>query len=686
MDLTYSSREERRQRMKPNWHKMFCTGLVGFALTAGGVAQAEAEREITLAPVVVTATRIEQRVERVPANVTLIDEEDIKNSNAKTVVDLLRSEEGVVVRDLLGNGKTSQVDLRGFGETGPYNTLVLVDGRRVNEIDLSGVDWTQIPLGQIERIEVVRGTGSVLYGDNAVGGVINIITKTPSEKFKVTAGVTAGSYGRHKEEAYISGGHENIAGSLFASYEDTDGYRDNNEFRAKDVGGKIVFDLSEFLSLNLNGSYHSDHYGLPSSLTEGEMAVDRKNTVAPYDETESTDQYLKLGVDLDLGKYGNIVTDLSYRDRESEEDFVSFTFASERDTETWGITPRYIWDGAILDHGNTLIAGIDFYSSEQDVASFFGTPLVPSAVSDIERESSGVYFNNEFSLLENLILSFGARHEKVRYDLSQKDLSSFFPLAPLDDTVTERENAYSGGLTFLYDDRSSVFARANRSVRFPLTDEVIVFDYFAGQILVNPDIKPQTGEHYEVGVRHYFTPDISANMTLFRAEIEDEIFYNAATFTNTNHPETLHQGVEIGGKADLLNKFTVFANYTFTEATFEDDPFKGNDIPAVPRNKTNVGFRVHDILPGFIFSADYNYVGSSYAISDQANQFEKLDNYYTINARLSYEWNNLKAFVGVNNLTDKKYSEYAAVGGFPTTLKFFPAPERNWVGGLMFVF
>jgi iron complex outermembrane receptor protein len=130
--------------MKKNWHKMFCTGLVGFALMAGGVAKAEAEKEVTLAPVVVTATRIEQSMERVPANVTVIDEEEIRNSNAKTVVDLLRSEEGVVVRDLLGNGKSSQVDLRGFGEAGPYNTLVLVDGRRVNEIDLSGVDWTQI--------------------------------------------------------------------------------------------------------------------------------------------------------------------------------------------------------------------------------------------------------------------------------------------------------------------------------------------------------------------------------------------------------------------------------------------------------------------------------------------------------------------------------------------------------------
>ena len=658
--------------------------MIGLALIVGGVAMAETEKEITLAPVVVTATRIEQRIERVPANVTVIDEEDIRNSNARTVVDLLRSEEGIVVRDLLGNGKTSQVDLRGFGETGPYNTLVLVDGRRVNEIDLSGVDWTQIPLGQIERVEIVRGTGSVLYGDNAAGGVINIITKMPSEKLKATAGISVGSYGRHREETYVSGGHENIAASLFASYEDTDGYRDNNDFRAKDVGGKIVFDPSESLSLNLSGSYHTDDYGLPSSLTGGEMAIDRRDTKAPYDEAESTDQYLKLGADFDLGKYGNIVTDFSYRDRESEEQFVSFTFASERETETWGITPRYIWNGEIFNHGNTLIAGVDLYLSQQDVTSLFGTPLAPSGVSDIERESYGVYFNNEFALLENLILSFGARHQQVSYDLSQEDLTGFF--APLEETTTDRENAYSGGLTFLYDDRSSVFARANRSVRFPLTDELIIFDFFAGQIRVNPDVKPQTGEHYEVGVRHYFTPDIAANMTLFRAEIKDENFFNATTFTNTNHPETLHQGLEIGSKAKLFKKLTVFGNYTYTKATFEKDPFRGNDIPAVPRHKANLGFRIHDLVPGLIFSADYNYVGSSYAISDQANAFEKLEKYYTIDARLSYAWKNLKAFVGVNNLTDQEYSEFAIIGGGPLGLNFYPAPERNWVGGLKVVF
>lgn len=666
--------------------KMFWTGGVGLALMVAGVAMAETRKDVTLGEVVVTATRAEERIQKVPANVTVIDEEDIKNSNAKNVVDLLRTEEGIVVRDLLGNGKTSQVDLRGFGETAPANTLVLVDGRRVNEIDLSGVDWMQIPLGQIERIEIVRGTGSVLYGDNAVGGVINIITKIPAKELKVTAGVSAGSYERHKEKAYISGGRENIAASLFASYEETDGYRDNNEFRAKDVGGKIVFDPTEFLSVNLSGSYHSDDYGLPSSLTETEENADRKATTTPFDNAEITDEYIKFGFDLEFGTYGNIVTDFSYRDRKSEEEFVSFTFASERNTDTWAVTPRYVWNGEILDRANTFIAGVDFYWSKQDVESFFGMPLAPSSVSDIERDSCGFYFNNEFSLLENIVLSIGARRERVKYDLSQRDLSAFFPLAPLDDAVTERESAYSAGFTFLYGGGSSIFVRANRSFRFPLTDELIVYDFLAGQILVNPDIKPQTGQHYEFGVRHYFTPEVQGNVTLFRAEIEDEIFFDAMTFSNTNHPETLHQGVEIGGRVDLFTKLTLFGNYTYTKATFEKDPFDENDIPAVPRHKGNLGFRVYNLLEGFVFSMDYNYVGSSYAISDQANEFKKLDQYYTIDARLSYTRKGLKAFIGVNNLTDQEYGEYAAVGGFPITLKLFPAPERSWVGGLEITF
>lgn len=650
------------------------------------LASAEEKEEApVLEEVVVTATRQEEQIRKVPANVTVITQEDIENSNARTAGDLLRSEEGIVVRDLTGNGKATQVDLRGFGETGPFNTLVLVDGRRVNEIDLSGVDWTQIPLDQIQRIEVVRGTGTVLYGDNAVGGVINIITKTPTEELTARVSGTAGSYGRNRGEASVSGGHRNILASLFGSYDATNGYRDNGEFRTRDAGGKILYDMTDNLTFNLSGSYHRDNFGLPGPLSEEELETDRRSTSFPFDNGKTTDQYLKLGMEWDLVEWGGILADLSYRDRNNQDEFVSFTSASDRDVVTWALTPRYIWDGEIADRKNTLIAGIDIYRSNLDADFIFGTPLAPSGFSKIDKDSYGFYANDELSLSENLVLSLGARHERVRYDLKQQDF--LFGLAPLDETVRDHENAYNVGLTFLYHEKSSAFARYNRSFRFPLTDELVVFDFLTtGSIRVNSDIKPQTGNHYEIGVRHFLTPDIELRGTLFRAEIKDELFFNLTTFTNENHPETLHQGIEIGAKVDLFKKMRVFGNYTYEKATFEKEPFENNDIPAVPRHKANLGFRIYDVIPGLVFSADYSFVGSSFFVSDASNEFEKLDKYYTLNARLFYQWTWLKAFVGVNNLTDQEYSEFGVIGGFPAAPLFYPAPERNWVAGVEAVF
>lgn len=659
--------------------------LVFLASTIHGqVPAAEPAKTPTLGTVVVTAGRTEELIERTPASVSVIDAEDIAHSNAENVVDLLRHVQGVVVRDVLGNGKNAQVDLRGFGETGAFNTLVLVDGRRVNAMDLSGVDWTQIPIEQVERIEIVRGAGSVLYGDNAVGGVINIITKIPSQKFFFDAGAAAGSYGKNKEQVSIGGGSDNLLLSLSAAHDFTGGYRDNGEFRSKDLAGKVIFDPFDRLSLTLRGSWHADDFGLPGTLTEAEVREDPKATDRPYDEGESSDRYLQIGFEVDLGKYGRLISDLAYRNREIDSEFRAFTSVNETDTETRSITPRYIWEGDLAGFSDRLVAGIDLYRTEQDGESYFGAPLSLSGLSDTQRNSYGFYLRNELYLQDNLILSLGARREKVKYDLHRVDYSS--GLAPLEESITDRESAYSAGLTYLYGDRSSVFARVNRSFRFPLTDEVVVFDFFAGRIDVNRDIKPQAGNHYELGLKHHFTSRIQAGVTLFRAEIDDEIFFNPATFANQNHPETLHQGVELGGRADLIDHATLFANYTYTRATFEAEPFKGQDIPAVPRHRANLGVRIYELLPGLSFSAEYDFVGDSYAVSDQANAFDKLDDYYTVNARVAYKWDCWQAFLGVNNITDQEYSEYAVIGGFPAGLSFYPAPATTWLAGLRISF
>ena len=332
---------------------------------------------------------------------------------------------------------------------------------------------------------------------------------------------------------------------------------------------------------------------------------------------------------------------------------------------------------------------MDLYGSKQDGQSysgFFGPlPSSPTGLSNVDRNSYGFYFNDELYVLKNLLFTFGARYEKVKYNFDVKDLSDF-PLAPLEESTSDSENAFTAGLTFLYGQDSSVFVRANRSFRFPLIDELVVFDFDTGRIVVNPALKPQTGMHYEFGVRHFFTPKIRANFTLFRAEIDDEIFFNRPTFTNENYPETLHQGVEVGARADLVDHVVLQGNYTYQKATFEKGPYDGEDIPAVPNNRASLGLRIYDIPKGLEFAADYVYVGSSYAISDFENEFEKLDSYFTIDLRLTYQWKMLRTFAGVNNLTNEKYSEFAVIGGFPTQTNFYPAPERNYVVGVSAVF
>jgi iron complex outermembrane receptor protein len=193
-------------------------------------------------------------------------------------------------------------------------------------------------------------------------------------------------------------------------------------------------------------------------------------------------------------------------------------------------------------------------------------------------------------------------------------------------------------------------------------------------------MKPQTGRHYEIGVKHHFTENLRGDVTLFRAEIKDEIFYNPLTMLNANYPETLHKGVELGLRADFIDKVTIIGNYTYTDAEFEKAPLKNNSIPAVPEHTVHIGVSVYDVVPGCRLSVSYNYVGESYYISDQANTQKKLDDYSTVDCKLSYTVKGVEAFFGINNLTNEEYSEYGVVG-FGGTRNSYPSPERNWFLG-----
>jgi iron complex outermembrane receptor protein len=671
---------------------LFITTLF-FLLVSVPFSLCAQEKEVTLEEVVVTGTRDAQEIRKIPANVTVITGEEIERSYAQTTVDLLRNQAGVVVNDLRGTGKNVFMDIRGFGEIGPLNVLVLVDGRRVNEIDLSGVDWSQIPLEQIERIEILRGSGSVLYGDNATAGVINIITKRPQKPLSFEAGISGGSYHYNKETASVSGKWGPFSGILNAGYRATEGYRDNGFLRAKDLGGKLVYDMNEDLSFNFSGNFHKDDTGLPGNLTKEQIhTLGRRATDAPHDRAETDDMYGAVGMKARLGDPGRIEAEISYRHREVStfffDPFSQPSFDDRRNLTTWGFTPRYFLEGPVWNHANKFTLGLDVYKSDSVIFSNSAFSDPPQNKTEVAKKSTGVYLLDEFSILENFILSLGYRHEWVRFDLSQDTPDS-------KDKIRDNEAAWNVGVDYFYDRKSSVFLSVKRSFRFPVTDELIefIFDpvnfFQVTEVRLNPAIKPQTSLQYEAGIRHAFTDQIEGNVTFFRIETEDEIFFDPTPSTeepfgaNRNYPKTRRLGAEMGVAFKPLQWLSLWGNYSYTRSRLRKDLFSGNDIPFVPRHKASAGADV-GLGRGFLFNTRFNFVGSRYLISDFENVVDKLDKFYTTDVRLSYAYKGLKAFVGVNNLFNRNYFEFGSfVGG---TQYFSPSPERNWLAGVSYTF
>jgi iron complex outermembrane receptor protein len=358
------------------------------------------------------------------------------------------------------------------------------------------------------------------------------------------------------------------------------------------------------------------------------------------------------------------------------------SFKDRRNLSTWGFTPKYILEKPLGEHSNKITFGFDYYHSNSNVDSesfFFGSTTFDAT--EVTKKSFGLYLFDEFSILTNLMLSLGGRWEWVTYDVSQ-DLSG------VDDRKRDSEPAWNVGLNYILGKGSSAFLSVKRSFRFPVSDEFIQFIFppptFQPTIQINSAMKPQTGYHYEAGIRYALNDWMEGNLTIFWIDLQDEIFYNPLTFSNENYPKTRRQGIEVGLKTKPLSWLHVWGNYGYVHPTLRGEGFSGNDIPGVSRHKGSIGTDTH-MGKGFLFNAKANIIGPRRFISDWGNQIGRLDGYYTLDAKLSYTWKGLKAFVGVNNITNQKYAEYGVLNfaGLPF---YYPSPERNFFGGVSYTF
>ena len=633
--------------------------------------------------IIITPNRFSQKFKNSTGEISIIDKNNINNSGAQVLLDVFRTIKGVLVTDYYGNGARATVDLRGFGETSSSNALVLVDGRRVNAPDLSGVDWMQIPLERIERIEVLHGgTGSVIYGDNAVGGVINIITKsgkTAQPNFELYS--AGGSYNMNKESISCEGNKEKLSYSVSTTHLDTNGYRENGEYRSSDFGAKFKYQINDALALKISGNYHDADLGLAGSLTSFQYAKESRRSSPSNQENNNAgeeDYYLAFGLEGLTFDIGILDLDFSLRRRNSSTYYPAWVLIMRSKMDIIGFTPNYTCTLDFLGRPNKIIAGIDFYKTDNKIDYFNYTSYAKNNDNDIDKDSLGFYISDSFSLTDKLSVDFGFRHEKITHVLNYIDLNT--PANNVASQQKRKEEAFKGGLVYSPNENTQLFFNASKSFRSPLTDEFLYIDA-TWQNQINTGLSTQKSLGFDWGARHAFNEFIRVDLTFFNMDVDNEIFYNPDTQINDNYSKTRHQGIDMQIDFKLTERISAFANWIYTRARFRKDSYGKNTIPMVPLNKASAGLNL-GFWDNFKVIPMINYVGRKFAISDQANAQGKIDSYFTLDLRTSYERDNFELFFNVNNIFNKRYAEYAAYSSWTGDTGYYPAPERNFAAGV----
>ena len=655
----------------------------------------------TLPPLVVQSTRlkdIDEPISKVPGKVIVITADDIKTLGAKTVQDVLQYQTGVVLYDQVGNDFQSTVDMRGFNGQPVTTTVVIVDGVRINEPDFNTINFDLIPIGDIERMEILPGTATV-FGRNALGGVINITTKrgrTEGPHFGITLG--GGSFGRQKygfdTEGLLPFG--NLDYYFGVTRELTDGFRDASGGRITRLAGKLGYRLGDNTDATLSYTHVLDHLKQAGSLPLTLLHVDRKANFTPGDFTGSDLNLVALNVRQKLPAGFSLAVNGFYRNNDQEGFVQGVTTESLLRTllNSGGGIAQLTHEGAILGRKNLATVGFEYTRNQFDIANcgfFAGQHDLKSCSSSgfdfltkqLTKENVvGAYLTDSFTLFEPLILSAGFRYDWDHFDFTDK----------LDSTLNGEKTYHrfnpKAALVYSPLKNLSFSFTYSEGIRIPTVSEL----FAQGPFFSNSNLLPMTSRNFEIGAKGKWADWLEATLALFYMPVRNEILFvvtDPINFfgMNENISRTLRRGVELSLKGHYKQWVDGFINYTATKATFETDVLlfsgqvtKGDELPLVPRHRVSTGINVHPV-EGLTLSLLGTYVSDQFLLGDEPNQGKKLADYFVLNSRIAYEQKYWSAQLMLNNMTDRKYS----TSGIITNQPFFvPAPGFNVFGGVAF--
>jgi len=611
----------------------------------------------TLDTVVVSATRSEQSNVTTPASITVITRGEIEASGATSISDVLRGQGGIQVSDQIGDGNSISIGMRGFGSTAASNTLLLIDGRRLNNPDLAAPEFSSIHLKDIERIEIIQGSAGTLFGDQAVGGVINIITRTP-DRFNAYAKLTTGSYDSNSLTAGISDKLGNGLSYRVSSVKrDSDNYRDENHIDYDNLLGRVDY---EFGSSKVFFEYQTidEDAQRPGGLFKADFDQDRRAPRFPNDFADTETDTARLGISHPINNNWQLEAELTDRDSDIIGILSNTNFVQSREIEEF--TPRLI--GSFdTQHGEALITiGLDFIDSDYSLTAFGTTTN--------EQNVRNFYSQAVIPVSRTLTATVGTRSARVENDL--RDGFKFVNGIDINDSQT----VFEAGLSMQVTPELRAFIRRDENFRFAKLDE-----HTGTAFGVVTPLETQTGISWELGTEWKRKGNrLSAN--LFQLRLKNEIDFDTVNFANINLDPTVRNGLILEANWKATANLTLAGQYSYIDAEFDEGVFKGNNIPFVADHTAHISANYKIDSQWSIFG-EVQYIDDRVSSGDVTNSFEELDGYSIANVNIRYQRKNWQAGLRINNLFDRKYSDFSAtafngaIGG--NDIAFYAAPERN---------
>ncbi len=641
----------------------YITSIFSLSVLAGALATAttmEEEAEVTtpqLEATVVTAPRFMDVDIEVPSRVKLIDQLVIEQSGATNLVDLLKNEANVHFRSTSGNAASSEISIGGFGENSGQRVLILLDGQRLNTADLGKINWLSIPLALVESVEVIKGGQASLYGNNAVGGVIKITTRRPSEDFYGSAQTSAGSFDSFNARIGMSGREGGLGFSAHVEHDETEGYRDNSQYQADGAGLKLDWIGVEWLSAYGSLSGVSSEYGLPASLAMAQLQADRKQSSSPNDTGEEDAYFIRGGIALCTENDVSFALDSGYTDKEIFSDYLSFGATSKQEYEIFSITPKLIYATGRF----TGVLGVDYYDDQVDgLSEGFGTTRYA-----FHRETYAGFGSFKLDLGTEWILSGSLRVESAQTYGSTQGVKS--------KDINDDEYAWSLGLIRLFEGNHRVYASVRRFYRYPATDEIITV-FFTPVPVINFNLEPEWGHEVELGA-DWLLGDLTIGGRIYHQWMRDEVFLDYGSFQSFNFSRTSRTGIDLDMSYKFSDLFNASLNYNWVNAELDSGAFDGSEVPLVPEHKARVALN-YQPRSQLTTSIGATYTNRVFIGGDYDNTKSALDSYVLMDLNLRYVLNsNVELFATVDNLLDKEYTSFGFSGFFNDG--FYPGVGRS---------